>query len=181
MLKPNLLFVFCLMVSSAMFSQAPSYVDFEWEILSLGFAAPIGSDAASSGIAIGGELRYNLKDNFSIGLGSEGALFGSNFSDGSDLGASSNINLNGDYYLSSTSGSRGFFGGSLGYYRSGDVTIGGATSLDGGSTVGMAARVGYELGHVRFTGKFHVPFKSEVSKYFSLNVGLVLWGGYKGS
>ena len=59
----------------SLMAQAPSYTDFEWDIVGFGFAIPIGENDLSSGVAFGGEVRFNLTDYLSIGIGSDYSFF----------------------------------------------------------------------------------------------------------
>ncbi len=163
-------------------AQSPSYVDFEWDVLRFGYVAPSGGEV-SGGFAFGGELRYNATDNFSIGIGGDGALFGDNLGEDGDFGVAASSLLFGDFYFSSTSATRPFVGIGMGRYRTGTLTIVNGNVeevIDGISGFGFAPRVGYEFGHVRLLGQYNITTKEGMSNYFGITVGLTLWGGYKG-
>lgn len=171
-----------MMCVSLMYAQSSSYVDFEWDILRFGYVMPSGNDV-SGGFAFGGEVRYNATDNFSLGIGGDGALFGDNLGEDGDFGVSASSILIGDYYFSSTSANRPFLGIGFGRYRSGTVTVlNGSVEevIDGVAGFGFAPRIGYEFNHVRLLGQYNITSKSEQSNYFGITVGLTLWGGYKG-
>ena len=165
-------------------AQSPNYVDWEWDVMKLGFATPIGSDEASGGIAFGTELRYNVADNMSIGISFEAAGFSSDFdSDEEDIGVSSASMLVVDRYLKTDSGTRGFFGLGIGNMSSGTLEITNGTAGDtfgSSSSFGIAPRVGYELGHGRLMAQYNHSFKGETTNHLSITLALTLWGGYKG-
>ena len=79
-MKKSFVMVILALFSIAFVSaQSPNYVNWEWDVLKLGYATPIGSDFATAGISFGTEVRYNATDNLSIGLSFEGAGFSSDF------------------------------------------------------------------------------------------------------
>ncbi len=166
-----------------MFSQSPSYVDFEWDIFRFGYALPLGGEA-DGGLAFGGELRYNATDNFSIGIGGNGAVFGGDIgASETDFGITGASLLLGDYYFSNTSGQRAFAGVGIGLYSTGTVTVVNNNVeeiIEGSTGVGLAPRVGYEFNHIRLQGQYNLTFKEGQSNYFGVTVALTLWGGYKG-
>lgn len=163
--------------------QAPNYVDWEWDILKFGFVEPTGGGVSASGFESATELRYNVRDDLSIGLAFQGAFFGTNFDDDNvDLGVSGAFLINGDYYLKTNSNTRAFFG--LGFGRYGDGTLeirnGNANDIiEGTSSLGVAPRLGFELGHGRLLAQYNYAFKKATTDYFSISLALTLWGGYK--
>lgn len=164
-------------------AQAESYTDFEWDILRFGYVIPGGTEGLSSGFAIGSEARYNLKDNISIGLRIEGALYGSDDALGSDvsIGAALSYALMGDYYFKTTSSKRAFAGLGIGLFNGASVEVNGGTgSGDAGSSIGLIPRIGYELGHVRLSGEYNLTFDSAVPNYIGIQIGITLFGGYDG-
>ena len=175
------LMLFALSFTSS--AQAPNYVDWEWDILKFGFVEPTGGGVSSSGFESATELRYNVRDDLSIGLAFQGAFFGTDFDDDNvDLGVAGAFLINGDYYLSTTSDTRAFFG--LGFGRYGDGTLeirnGNAEDIiEGTSSLGIAPRFGFELGHGRLLAQYNYAFKEETTDYFSISLALTLWGGYK--
>lgn len=180
-LLTSLFAVFSVMMINA---QSQNYVDWEWDVLKLGFATPIGADGASGGVSFGTELRYNVADDMSIGLSFEGAGFSSDFaSDDQDIGISAASLLVVDRYLKTDSGTRGFYGLGIGNMRSGTVEITNGTAGDPfgtSSSFGIAPRVGFELGHGRIMAQYSHSFKSETTNHLSITLALTLWGGYKG-
>lgn len=176
------LFAFVAMSLNSLSAQAPSYTDFEWDIARFGYAAPVGSDGVTGGISLGTEVRYNLKDNLSLGLRYEIAVFGSDFeTEGVEIGVSGSYALIADYYLSTTSSKRAFVGLGIGQFAGGDVEVGGtAVEGDVGSSIGLIPRVGYEFGHLRLSAEYNLAFKEEVSSYLGIHLGITLFGGYDG-
>ena len=174
--------VFFSLLTLGLFAQSPSYVDFEWDILRFGYAAS-SADAVSGGFSFGGEVRYNATDRFSIGIGGDAYVFGTDFDDDADIEASSSSMLFGDYYLTGDSPQRAFFGLGIGMISTGTITIRNGNfedTIDGETGLGLAPRGGYEFGHVRLQGVFNIALKEEQSNYFGISVALTLWGGYKG-
>jgi len=186
----NVLICFLFISYGSIWAQAPSYTNFEWDIIGIGVAIPTGSDELGTGISFGGELRFNLTDNISIGIGSDMSLFDvknlENLEDDEDatIGFSSTGFISGDYYPSATSANRGFVGLALGASDIGDIEIDSgneeATVIEGESGMIIAPRVGYELGHVRFLVYYNIGLKEELINHLGLKVSLTLWGGYKG-
>jgi len=164
-------------------SQSSAYVDWEWDILKLGFATST-SQGVGSGVEFGSELRYNVKDELSLGLAWEGAAFGDNLgSDNVELGLAANLLLTGDRYLKTDSGTRAFFGLGIGTYSNGSVTINNGTAeetIPGESSFGVAPRIGYELGHGRLLAQYNYTLKKETTNYLTVTLALTLWGGYVG-
>ncbi|MFT6808394.1 MAG: hypothetical protein ACJA01_001618 [Saprospiraceae bacterium] len=164
-------------------AQSANYVDWEWDVLKMGYATPIGSDFASAGISFGTELRYNATDNMSIGLSFEGAGFSSDFgNDTQDIGVSGSSMLVVDRYLKTDSGTRGFFGLGIGNMSSGTVEVIGGNAGDAfgtSSSFAIAPRAGFELGHGRLMAQYNHSFKGETTNHLSVTLALTLWGGYK--
>ena len=161
-------------------AQADSYQSFEWDIIRLGYAVPF-QDSLSGGVAISGEIRYNIKNNISTGLRAEFAFFGSNVdASGIDIGASGSYTLFGDYYFSNTSSKRFFTGLGVGYFQGVTSSFSNTPDIDAGSTIGVVPRVGYELGFIRLSAEYNLTFDKAASNYLGLNLGFTLWGRYKG-
>lgn len=171
-----------LCLNSSMNAQAPSYTDFEWDILRLGYAIP-GGASVGSGLALGTEVRYNLKDNISVGLRWEVAIYGSGDETGTDvdLGAAGSYALMGDYYFNTESSKRAFAGLGIGMFQGASVEVSGQTgSIDGGSSIGIIPRIGYEFGHLRISGEYNLTFDDAVANYIGIHIGITLFGGYDG-
>lgn len=173
----------------SLMAQAPSYTDFEWDIVGFGFAIPIGENDLSSGVAFGGEVRFNLTDYLSIGIGSDYSFFDAKEFENIEeedisIGFSSTIFVSGDYYFNTTSSQRGFVGLAIGSSDIGDIefTEQGEESsiIEGPSGMSLAPRVGFEYGHARFLFHYNIGLKKELSDYFAFKVSLTLWGGYQG-
>jgi outer membrane protein X len=165
-------------------AQAPNYVDWEWDILKAGWATPTSGDDLSNGFIWSTELRYNLRDDISIGIGFDGAFFSDEFDqDNVDIDLAGSFQVNTDYYLSTTSGTRGFFGLGIGSFGDGKLTIRNGEAediIEGTDSFGIAPRAGFELGHGRLLAQYNWAFKEETTNYFSVTLALTLWGGYKG-
>ena len=175
----SLFFLFSLTLSA----QAPNYVDWEWDILKAGFAEPTDGNINSGGGIVSTELRYNLQDNFSLGIEFTGAFFSDTFSDDADVGVSGSFLVNGDYYFSKISATRGFLGAGLGRFEDGTIELRAGNVEDtirGTNSLGVGFRGGFELGHGRLLAQYNYTFKSETTDYFSISLALTLWGGYKG-
>lgn len=189
MKKLSIIFCFLTICSSGLMAQAPSYTDFEWDIIGLGIAMPIGEDQLSSGIAYGGEVRFNLTDYLSFGLGSDFSLFDTKELDNVNVenvsvGYSTTTFLSGDYYFKTNSSKRGFAGLAIGSTDIGDVEfrIGtdDPTLIEGATGTSIAPRVGFEYSHARFLLHYNIGLKKELSNYLALKISLTLWGGYQG-
>lgn len=188
----NLFILVCLLAFNfnTVIAQAPSYTDFEWDIVGIGLAIPIGENDLKGGIAMGGEVRFNATDEFSIGLGSEFSFFDVknleklDVEEEATIGFSYTSFLSGDYYLSTTSSRRAFFGLGVGYSDIGDIEItdsgDNVKEVIGASGMSLSPRIGYEFGHARFLLNYNIGLKEELSNYISLKVSLTLWGGYQG-
>jgi len=162
-------------------AQAESYTDFEWDILRLGYAVPSGLDNLSSGVALGTEARYNLKDEISIGLRWEIAVYGSSDVAGSsvEIGAAGSIALMGDYYFNTESSKRPFAGLGIGTFSGGSVSTS-TTTVDAGNSIGIIPRVGYEFGHLRIAAEYNLAFSDNVASYIGIHLAATLFGGYDG-
>ena len=162
-------------------AQSPNYVDFELDIIKFGFVIPSG-EFQDGGVTYGGELRYNATDNFSIGVSLQAAEFGTSFDGDIDLDIAGSYLIVGDYYLKNNSSTRAFFGGGLGIFQTGTLTIRNDNVDDvikGTSGFGVAPRAGIEFGHVRLLGQYNFPFEDGHKNYFEVTLALTLWGGYK--
>jgi len=164
------------------YAQAPSYVDFEWDVFRVGYVFNLSGDADGGG-AIGGELRYNATDFFSLGFSGDAAFISGDFGPDAELGITGNSLIVGDYYFSNTSGQRPFVGLGVGIYSTGTLTLidGNVEEIIEGATgAGFAPRAGFEFGHVRLQGQYNLTLKEGQSDYFAISVALTLWGGYRG-
>jgi len=172
-----------LFLSSNLNAQAESYTDFEWDIVRFGYVSPTGVDGITSGISLSSEPRYNLKDNISIGLRWELALYGSGDETGSnvDIGAAGSYALIGDYYFNTESSKRAFAGFGVGYFGGASVEVNGQSgSADEGSSIGLTPRLGYEFGHLRLSAEYNLTFDDAVPDYLGFHLGITLFGGYDG-
>ncbi len=164
-------------------AQAPNYVDWEWDIIKFGFVEPTGGGITSSGGMASWELRYNLRDDFSLGIEFTGAFFSDTFDRDADVGVSGSFLVNGDYYFSKYSNTRGFIGLGFGRYEDGTIEFRDGNADDiirGTNSLGIAPRAGFELGHGRLLAQFNMAFDEDTTDYFSISLALTLWGGYKG-
>ncbi len=181
-MKQLFIVVFSLFACSSISAQAPSYVDFEWDVFRVGYVFDVGGDADGGG-SFGGELRYNATDHFSIGLSGDAAFISGNLGPDVDFGVTGNSLIVGDYYLHNRSGQRPFFGLGVGLFSTGTVTVrdGNVEEVIEGSTgAGFAPRAGYEFGHIRLQGQYNLTLQENQTDYFTLTVALTLWGGYRG-
>ncbi len=179
------IFTFLVLISTTVFlqAQAPNYVDWEWDILKFGFVEPTSGGVTSGGFESATELRYNVSNDFSLGIAFQGAFFGTDFDDdNADLGVSGAFLVNGDYYLKTNSNTRAFVGMGFGRYGDGTLEIRNGNANDvinGTSSLGVAPRVGFELGHGRLMAQYNYAFKKETTNYLSISLALTLWGGYR--
>ena len=187
----RLLIIICFLIgyTENINAQAPSYTDFEWDIFGIGISIPTGEDQISSGFAFGGEVRFNLTDYLSIGLGSDFSFFDVKNLENIDdedvtIGFSSTVFVSTDYYFNTTSSKRGFVGLAIGSSDIGDIefTLEGeeATVIEGPSGMSISPRVGFEYGHARFLLHYNIGMKKELTNYIAFKISLTLWGGYNG-
>ena len=167
-------------------AQAPSYTDFEWDILRVGYTLPMGNSQLEGGLSYGGELRFNLRDDFSIGLSSQAVTFDVKEllrNESGTVGSSYAIGFVGDYYFNTTSAYRSFIGAGVHLQSVGSFSFdqnGITEQVERASGSSIGARVGYEFGHVRLLANYNLGLKKELSNYISLSAALTLWGGYNG-
>ena len=166
---------------SYLYSQAPSYKDFEWDIIKLGYVIP-GGDDYSDGRLVGGEFRLNLRDDLSIGLRTESVVFDHNFGEEIDVDATWSWAATSDYYWNTTSAYRAFTGIGFGSFRSGNITEddGDIIITEGSTSTGILARIGYEYNHLRISAEYNMILEDNATNYFTLCAAFTLWGGYKG-
>jgi len=175
----KLLFSALCICAFAITSQAQSYKSFEWDIIKLGYVLPAG-DGVTGGISLASEPRYNVNDQFSVGLKWEAALFGSDI-EGASISGSGSLALMGDYYISNNENNRFFAGLGIGTFSSGTVEVNGmAVGGEAGSNLGIIPRIGYELGHLRIAAEYNLPFGEGTKGYLGINLAATLFGGYKG-
>lgn len=174
-MKKSYLLPFLLFLSINLSSQAPSYVDFEWDIIHFGYAFSSGDDAKAGGMGLT-EVRYNATDRLAVGLGFGSADIYEDL-DERDI-SSGRSYLVGEYYFSGDSGQRPFVGLATGLsFRTEE--LGERTEQVSTSSL-FSPRVGYEFGHIRLLAQYNVIPKESHNNFFSLSVGITLWGGYKG-
>ena len=164
-------------------TNAQSYGPLEFDIVRLGYAIPSGD--LDGGIAFGAAIRYNMKDNISIGLKSDWVIFGGGNDDTVDLGLARGTVVTGDYYFNTTSDKRPFAGIGLGTFTGvsttfNDPVTGEEITGDAGSGIGIVPRVGYELGLLRLSAEYNLVFTDAVSNYIGIHLGFTIGGRYKG-
>ena len=173
--------------SATIYAQSTKYTPFEWDVINIGVAAPLNNDTIRAGVSFGGEIRYNVNDNLSIGVGAEMAIFkGENLSENGEgtVGSSFNFGVSSDYYFSSDSRIRPFVGLGIGVTVNGDIEVIESEETEfyeGMSGAVIVPRFGIELGHVRIMTDFNIGFEEGLNDYFGIKVGFTLGGGYKGS
>ena len=164
------------------------FTPFELDVLNIGVAAPFNNDILKGGISFGGELRYNVLDNLSIGVGGEMVIF--NCQDFSataarTVGSSFYFGISSDYYFSSNSRIRPFIGLGMGVSVNGDIT--GVEDNEetefheGESGAVIVPRIGIEFNHVRIMTDFNIGMEEGLNDYFGIKVGFTLGGGFKGN
>ncbi len=179
-MKKFILLSTSLLFTLSISAQAPSYVDFEWDIVNFGFLFSTAEES-NVGSYNSTEVRYNATDNFALG-------FGFGFSNVLNEPEGSNIDIDngysyiiGEYYLYGNSGQRPFAGLGLGINTQSTTFVNGDPGSNSTSTSSFfAPRIGYEFNHVRLTAQYGIAPRSNHSNFFSLSAGITLWGGYKG-
>lgn len=166
------------------FAQAPSYQNFEWDVIQLGHSNASKLDGVNNGLLLGSEIRYNFRDDFSVGINSDFTFYFNKLEDkDADISNISSGLLVIDKYFRTDAANRAFFGLGLGEYSSRDVLIRENEEeevIEKYSSFGVTARVGYELNRFRFKAQYNFTTKEAMSNYLTLKVGITLWGKYKG-
>ena len=182
----NLLSLIALLIyTCGIYAQAPSYTDFEFDLPRMGLIVP-EEGAYDGGISLGAELRYNVQDNFSVGLRSEISFLGSEELDSDadeyDLGAFKTAMATADYYFSTTSSRRFFVGIGLGNFQTGVLEVrdgqGTINESGGTSSFGIMPRAGYEFGHLRIEIQYNIPSGDEDLQRFGISLSPTWFGGY---
>jgi len=171
-------------------AQSENYKPFK---VDLGVLYGIGTaEDYSGGIGFYIEPKYNITDNIAVGLKGEVAIIGGADVDGQSINISaiSTYQLTGDYYFGD-SNVRPFGGLGVGIYSLGSVDTGVAgASLEYGSNLGFAPRVGLLLGHLRLAAEYNIitgAGEQEVAglgtvefasrNYISIKLGFEIGGG----
>lgn len=178
------LLFFLLLNTSNLLAQAPSYQNFEWDIIQLGYTNSAKLTPVNSGFLLGSEIRYNFRDDFSVGIGSDFAFYFDKLTDkNADIFTVSSGVILIDKYLRMNSNKRAFFGFGLGEHVSRKLLVRENEEtevLDKFSSFGVSARIGYELNRLRFKAQYNFTTQEGMSDYLTLKVGFTLWGKYKG-
>jgi hypothetical protein len=169
------LLAFSVNITNAQRSAQP---DFEWDIARFGFAIPANVGEISQGMSFGTEARYNCKDDFSIGIRYETAIYATaEFGKRFQIGASNSTVLIGDYYFQTTSSKRAFVGLGLGLYNGASTEVK-CINFDGGGghAFGISPRLGYKFDRLRLSTEYNIAFEKAIAHYFSFNIGITLFG-----
>ena len=65
--KLNFIVLFLSFASISLFSQAPSYTDWEWDAIRIGYSNVNGLSNSDSGFTFAMGVRFNVKDKLTIG------------------------------------------------------------------------------------------------------------------
>lgn len=176
------------LISYCLSAQAPSYTDFEFDLPRIGVVVP-EEGVYDGGISLGAELRYNVKDNISVGLRSEISFLGNAEIDSDDenfdLGAFKTAMATADYYFSTTSSRRFFAGIGIGNFQTATLEIrdgqGTINEIGGSSSFGLMPRAGFEFGHLRIEVQYNIPFGEEDVQRFGISIAPTWFGGYNGN
>ena len=159
-------------------AQQNRYTKFEIDAIQLGYVPVRGG-------SIGAELRFNLRDNISIGYGSQIRINSNTDSEALRFAVTKSNMLSADYYFNTSSTRRLFSGLGLGHYEGGSFEYGTRANGQeyhtgrGGKSFGLAPRLGYELGHFRIKAQYNAIFRKEVDNFFDLSFALTLGGGIR--
>jgi len=172
--------------TSTLSAQAENFRAFEWDVLQLGFASPIGQGYVG-GLSLGTEVRYNVSDRISAGLNFEMGIFGSDVENEMvDVGVAASYTVTGDYYFVDDRAVRPFAGFGVGLYGGGTITVDTGTGMDpdpddvdAGNSFGISPRIGVELGHLRLALEYNLAFGDKVPSYIGFTIAPTLWGGLK--
>ncbi len=175
---------FFLLSQINLFAQSTAYQKFEWDIIQLGYSNASKLEGVNNGLLLGSEIRYNFRDDFSVGLNSDFTFYFDKLVDKeADI---SNINSGlvvVDKYFRTDRANRAFFGLGLGEYTSNKILVRDNEEdevIEKYASFGLSARVGYELKRFRFKAQYNFTTKEVMSNYLTLKVGITLWGNYKG-
>lgn|GEM_PF-725723 len=182
-MKILLLFFTYILLNNSLFSQAPSYTNWEWDVVRIGVSNISNAGANRTGFLVETEVRYNISDLYSIGYSQGSSLFIYNRNNENyDMIQNSHISLVSDYYFKGNSANRAFLGIGIGLYlwqafevRNGDPFRSNNSRL----SVGLSPRVGYEFNHFRTMLEYHHAFKEGVGRLYNLTFAATLWGAYK--
>jgi outer membrane protein W len=176
-MKKNLFFALFALVSSLSNAQSLSYRRFKVDVTT-GYSKPAGG--LSGGFNLSIEPKFNLTDQVAVGIKIEGATLATindaNSGDATVVGITSTL-LTGEYYLGSQT-VRPYVGIGTGIYRSRIFSTSNdlASYGEGGNMLGIAPRVGLQLGHFRLGVEYNIVRNNN---YFSAKLGTTFGGGRK--
>ncbi|MEM9546079.1 MAG: hypothetical protein AAGA77_08900 [Bacteroidota bacterium] len=181
MKTPLLLILFSFILENHALAQAESYTHFEWDVVRLGSVSPVSFDGVGNGVVVSSEPRFNYLDDFSLSLRCELAVHRLDRKTSStQVGTAGSIAFMGDYYYNFRPKIRPFVGFGFGYFRGSRFEFDNQPPFGEGNSVVLSPRVGVELGHVRLTAEYNHTFDPVFINYFSMQLGITLFGGYRG-
>ena len=182
----KLIWFILMLISSNMLAQSSAYQKFEWDIIQLGIANTTELVEVKTGLVLGSEIRYNIRDNSSIGIESEFSFYFSDISDDDNFDV--NLLATGsfvyDRYLKSNTSKRAFYGVGFGQYTSMKILVREGEergTINEFTSLGFSGRLGYEFGRWRIKGQYTINTRKEVVNYLVLKIGFTLGGKYLGN
>ena len=170
-------------ISAQSIAPAPSYTNFEWDVLQIGYVNSSELYSVKSGFLVGSELRFNACDDVSFGIETDFSFFFSDIEneDDYDLTIISNGSLLMDFYRSTTSAYRSFYGFGIGQNTIQERLIRNGEELSSSEEITsmvLSARVGYEFNRFRIKAQYNFNTIKEVPNYLTVKMAFTLWGGY---
>lgn len=174
-----------LQINAQCIAPAPSYTNFEWDVLQIGYVNTSDLNSVKSGFLFGSELRFNACDDVSFGIETDFSFFFSDIEneDDYDLRIISNSAIITDFYGSTNSAYRSFFGFGIGHNTTQERLIRNGEEFSSSeeiSSLVLSVRIGYEFNRFRIKAQYNFNTIKEVPNYLTVKMAFTLWGGYNG-
>lgn len=161
-------------------SQSNNYQRFEWNILQVGIGIPINNSGFGPGQTLGSEVRVNLLNNLSLGIGVSKVYFENRYN---DVSAEKPVvwTISGDYYYNIESANRFFTGLAYGVYSTGKwrSAFGQPGSRNPTITSSILEfKMGSEFNHVRWETSYNYTFKEGRVNFIAISLAYTLGGGF---
>ena len=181
-MKQLLFLCLCFCALTQIFAQNKTYQPFKLD-LATGFLIPTGNTFMDSRLVFSVEPKYNVTDQFSLGLRIEVAP-STNFAGTSDSLCIKNIFsyvFTGEYLFNNTKNLRPFFGAGAGIFNQTLRGTGYPETTTKTGKPGIVTRAGVERKHFRFAVEYNLTFFEQEKKmnYIGLKFGGFLWGNHK--
>jgi len=180
----RLLFLFlCFSSLTQVFAQNRTYQSFKLD-LATGLLFPTGNSFMDSRLVLSVEPKFNITDQFTLGLRIEVAP-NTNFAGTSDSLYIKNIFsyvFTVEYLLNNAKNFRPFFGIGAGIFNQTLRGNGYPETTTKSNKRGIVTRVAMERKHFRFAVEYNLTFFEHEKKmnYIGLKIGWFIWGNHKG-